>query len=298
MHPLSASRLNHFLGCTHAAALWLAGVKPEGEADATLELIRAKGFEHEAEVLARLEVLHGPAVRIPAEGTHTERAALTAEAIKGGAALIYQAALSKDAWLGYPDFLVRRPGQAPVFEPEDAKLSRKAKGEYLLQLGIYAELLDAVFGIKVQGGAVHVAAGEPAQFDLRRTRYILKRLMRRFERFVSDEARSSKAIPCAACEQCDYKRRCIDEWRKADSPFFVAGLEYERWTVSGDNAILDSIAAYNRDDCISTSHLRNSAHVEAHRSNAFDRNRSGHPVRSAAAWSFQHCHHRDLYSCL
>ena len=48
MRPLSASRLNDFLGCPHQAALWLAGIKPEEEADATLRLIRDKGFEHEA----------------------------------------------------------------------------------------------------------------------------------------------------------------------------------------------------------------------------------------------------------
>jgi hypothetical protein len=59
-------------------------------------------------------------------------------------------------------------------------------GEYLLQLGIYAELLEALFVIPVQGGTIHVAAGDPESFDLRRTRYILKRLMRGFERFVAD----------------------------------------------------------------------------------------------------------------
>lgn len=46
---LSASRLNNFLGCAHHAALWLDGVKPPQMEDAALELVRAKGFEHEAE---------------------------------------------------------------------------------------------------------------------------------------------------------------------------------------------------------------------------------------------------------
>ena len=225
MHPLSASRLNDFLGCPHQAALWLAGIKPTEETDATLELIRDKGFEHEAAVLARLEELHGPADRIPADGSLTERARLTREAIERGATLIYQGTLTKEGWLGYPDFLLRTGAvQALGFQPEDAKLSRKAKGEYVLQLGIYAELLEALFGVPVQSGTVHVAAGDPEIFDLRRTRYILKRLMRDFERFVTDEKRSTKPLPCAACAQCDYKPRCEDEWRKADSPFFVAGL--------------------------------------------------------------------------
>ena len=225
MKPLSPSRLNDFLGCPHQVALWLAGVKPGEEVDATLQLIREKGFEHEATVLARLEKLHGPAARIPSEGSFTDRVRLTREAIERGDALIYQGALTNEPWLGYPDFLVRTGAASDVaFAPEDAKLSRKAKGEHLVQLGIYAELLEALFGIPVQDGKIYVAAGEPESFDLRRTRYILRRLMRAFERFVTNEARATRPLPCAACAQCDYKGRCEDEWRKADSPFFVAGV--------------------------------------------------------------------------
>jgi uncharacterized protein len=76
----------------------------------------------------------------------------------------------------------------------------------------------------VGNGVIHVAAGDPEIFDLRRTRYILKRLMRGFERFVADDARATKPVPCAACAHCDYKPRCEKEWRDADSPFFVAGV--------------------------------------------------------------------------
>src|SRR5664280_1705572 len=123
MHSLSASRLNDFLGCPHQAALWLAGIKPEGEVDATLQLIRDKGFEHEAAVLAQLEKLHGPAEVIPPDGSFSNRIRLTREAIERGAKLIYQGALSKGVWLGYPDFLLRT-GSGTI-EPEDAKLSRK-----------------------------------------------------------------------------------------------------------------------------------------------------------------------------
>ncbi|MFZ0508514.1 MAG: TM0106 family RecB-like putative nuclease [Methylocella sp.] len=224
MHPLSASRLNDFLGCPHQAALWLAGIKPGDEEDVTLELIREKGFEHEAAVLARLEKLHGPAECIPLDGSLADRARLTRKAIERGATLIYQGTLTKEAWLGHPDFLVRTGSTPAAFAPEDAKLLRKAKGEYVLQLGIYAELLEALFGIPVRGGTIHVVAGDPETFDLRRTRYILKRLMRDFERFVADETRATKPLPCAACAQCDYKPHCEAEWRKADSPFFVAGL--------------------------------------------------------------------------
>jgi len=223
MQTLSASRLIDYLGCPHQAALWLAGVKPAEDADATLQLIRDKGFEHEAVVLARLEERLGAAERIPSGGSLADRTRLTREAIARGAKLIYQGALTKEAWVGYPDFLLQN-GDPGTFEPEDAKLSRSAKGEYLLQLGIYAELLEHMFGIPVQSGVIHVAAGEPVPFDLRRTRFILRRLMRSFERFVAEEKHVTKPHPCAACAQCDHKARCESEWREADSPFFVAGV--------------------------------------------------------------------------
>jgi uncharacterized protein len=178
-------------------------------------------------VLARLEVAHGPAARIPASGeaSFAERARLTREAIVRGTALIYQGALAWEAWLGYPDFLVRTgAAQAARYVPEDAKLAREAKGIHVLQLGVYAELLEALFGMPVAGGALHVAAGAPQTFDLRRTRHIVRRLMGTLERFVADEARVTTPAPCAACAQCDYKGRCEKEWRDADSAFFVAGV--------------------------------------------------------------------------
>lgn len=223
---LSASRLNDYLGCAHQAALWLAGVKPEGEADATLELIRAKGFDHEAVVLAHLEQKHGTATRIAEKESTSKRQLATLAAIKESAPLIYQGALTHERWLGYPDFLIRQNGDdgATRYLPEDAKLARKAKGQHLLQLGLYAELLEVLTNIPVGDGVIHVAAGDPQSFDLRRTRYILKRLMRVFEAFADDESRATRPIPCTACAQCDFKPRCEAEWRAADSPFFVAGM--------------------------------------------------------------------------
>jgi predicted RecB family nuclease len=227
MKPLSASRLNDYLGCPHQAALWLAGIKADAAPDATVQLVRDKGFEHEAAVLARLEQHYGPAVCIPAgDGVSTEeRVRLTHEAIRQGAALIYQGALVVEPWIGFPDFLVRK-GEPPAarYEPEDAKLARRAKGEHVLQLGIYAELLETLFGMPVAGGAIHGAAGAPQPFDLRRTRHILQRLMRGFENFAAAGPHETRPAPCAACAHCDYRPRCEAEWRAADSPFFVAGV--------------------------------------------------------------------------
>lgn len=222
---LSASRLNDYLGCAHQSALWLLGVEAPSTVDETLELIRKKGFEHEALVLQRLERLHGPAIRIQGSGDLAERTLQTRVAIDSGAALIYQAALHHDGWIGFPDFLVRTSAaEGARFEPEDAKLARRAKPEYVLQLGIYAALMEQCLGYPITAGAIHVSGGEPATVDLQRTTYILRRLMRAFEAFVRRPDRATQAAPCRACAQCDFQSRCEAEWRDADSPFFVAGL--------------------------------------------------------------------------
>src|SRR5262249_23719654 len=147
-------------------ALWLRGVEVPSAADETLDLIRKKGFEHEALVLQRLERLYGPAVKIQGSGDVAERMLQTLAAINSGAALIYQAALHQSGWIGFPDFLVRKTGAAGArFEPEDAKLARRAKPEYVLQLGIYASLLEQCLGYPIAQGAIHVSGGEPATVD-------------------------------------------------------------------------------------------------------------------------------------
>jgi predicted RecB family nuclease len=225
MTSLSASRLNDYLGCPHQAALWLAGVKAEGPTDATIDLIRKKGFEHEANVLARLKAMYGALAEIPADADYPTREARTKEAIESKVPLIYQAALVHENWQGFPDFLIGRlVGESFLLEPEDAKLARKPKGEHLLQLGLYAELLEKLYGVPVRSGKIHVALGEPVSFDLRRTRYILRRLIKRFEAFVNDAKRLTTPVPCAGCQNCDYQPRCEAEWRTADSPYYVAGV--------------------------------------------------------------------------
>ena len=227
MHKrLSASRLNNFLGCSHHAALWLAGIEEPQGTDATLGLIREKGFEHEATVLKNLESKYGPATAISTSGPLEARVAETLGAIANGAALIYQGAFADPKWVGFPDFLIRTGEVNGVwlYEPEDAKLARKAKAEHVLQLGIYAALLSKATGAPIANGAIHVGNGIPERFDLRRTQSITRRLMKKFEDFASLDEHDTRPVRTAACEQCPFLPRCEGEWRAADSPVYVAGI--------------------------------------------------------------------------
>lgn len=223
---LSASRLNKHLGCPHQTALWLAGVKPEPIKDPTLELVRKKGFEHEAKVLAGLEAELGGAVKINDKAPLAEKVASTLAAIQSNAPLIYQAAFADDNWMGLPDYLLRRDGEPIRYEPEDAKLAHKPKVEHVLQLALYAELIEKLVGDGVGEGVLRVAGGDPITFDLREFRFILRRLMGEFEAFAQTKDQVTRAVPCEACRLCDYRGRCDAEWRAADSVFFVAGVSF------------------------------------------------------------------------
>ncbi|KQY95049.1 MULTISPECIES: TM0106 family RecB-like putative nuclease [unclassified Brevundimonas] len=223
---LSASRLNAFQACRHQTALWLQGVKPPERADDAITLIRAKGFEHEARVVEQLRAKYGAVVEIPGEGSLEHRVQLTVQAMNDGAPVIYQAALTDGRWVGYPDFLVRSDTQEDGtwrYAPEDAKLAKKAKAEHLLQLGVYAALLEHVSGHRPPQGAIHGSGGPPERFRLEDTRHITRRMMGQFEAFI-DAPVETQAVKNGACGQCDFLDRCTSEWRTADSPVFVAGM--------------------------------------------------------------------------
>lgn len=223
---LSASRLNAFQSCRHRTALWLADVRPPERADDSIALIREKGFEHEAVVLNNLIGELGDVVEIPTDRPLDERKQLTTDAIKAGASLIYQAALANNRWVGFPDFLIRTGRTTAgewAYAPEDAKLAKKAKAEHVVQLGIYARLIEEVTGERPTDGAIHGSGGPPSRFRLDETRHITDRLMGQFERFVA-APEATKPVKTIACGQCDFLERCTEEWRQADHPNFVAGI--------------------------------------------------------------------------
>jgi uncharacterized protein len=140
-------------------ALWLGGEPIPLAEDEPKALLRRKGLEHEAAVLRHLEEVHGEkSVRIPTQGLSlTDRVLRTACAITECAPIIYQPALLSDDWVGFPDFLIRisnGDGQW-AYRPDDAKLSRKATRDHVLQIGVYAELLNRSFGYPVAEGIIH-----------------------------------------------------------------------------------------------------------------------------------------------
>jgi uncharacterized protein len=121
-------------------------------ADAMLERAGALGTEHELRVLDRYRAEFGDGVvSIEQPSVRDVEAvaaavAQTRDALEAGAPVVYQATFAAEGFIGFADFIVRRPDGR--YRVKDSKLARHARVTALLQLAAYAEQLERL-GIPV-----------------------------------------------------------------------------------------------------------------------------------------------------
>ena len=134
----SASDLNAFLGCSHAAALNLQklldpqSLPDRAEDDESVQLIQQAGHAHEANYLAQLKAAGHDVAEIAGDGSLEARAQATLAAMRAGHEIIYQATFLAPPWHGFADFLRRVEIPSSVaawsYEPIDTKLGTDADG--------------------------------------------------------------------------------------------------------------------------------------------------------------------------
>ncbi len=230
---LSSGDLVAFLGCRHASALDYRALDEDlddADDDPTLKLVQDKGIAHELAFLAKLEAEGRQVVRIPDKVPLPDRLKMTAEAMRAGADVIYQAALLKDAWHGFADFLTRIDEPSDLgswsYEVADTKLSSRVKARYAVQLSVYSDLVARIQGrqpmrMSLALGDSHTEVLHPDDFI-----HYVRLAARRLEAFLGDAAaRTSTAPePCAHCEMCRWRERCATEWEAADHLSLVANI--------------------------------------------------------------------------
>jgi predicted RecB family nuclease len=246
----AATDLVAFLACEHLTQLEraaLAGlVKRPMRDDPELEIIRKRGFEHEARYLADLEGEGRRAVTIQLDGSIEDdgeqlraAAAETIAAMVGGADVVYQATFFDGTWRGHADFLLRidDPARPSVWGPwhyevADTKLARHVKASAVLQICTYVDLLEAVQGVRPEW--MHVALGGSgrtverlrvddymAYFRSVRTRFL--------GAMASDEPPVFPPIgtypdPVEHCDVCRWAAECAARRRADDHLSLVAGI--------------------------------------------------------------------------
>ncbi len=114
-----------------------------------MQIVQNKGIEHEREFLASLKTAGRGVTDFDGQKEHFQA---TVAAMRRGDEIIYQGYLVRDEFAGYPDFLVRVDAPSSLgawsYEPWDTKLARHPKPYFLVQLCCYAEMMEAVQGVR------------------------------------------------------------------------------------------------------------------------------------------------------
>ena len=239
----SATDLSRHLVCTHLTSLRRAVAFREIDPpplydDPRADVLRQRGIEHEQRLLDRFaEERRIVETIIPSETPFSHRdaaaaATRTREAMSRGANMIYQGRLEDDSgrWSGYPDFLLRvdRPSALGgwSYEVLDTKLARRAKGEALLQLLLYSDLLAQAQGIEPE--RMHLALGgggseNPASFRVAEYAAYYRAVRRRFEAHAASPP-DTYPEPVEHCGICEWQQSCAERRRTDDHLSLVAGI--------------------------------------------------------------------------
>ena len=230
----SATDLLNFLGCTHATALdvqVLGGslAFASKAKDEYRDLLSAKGDEHELVYLEKLKGEGRTVVEIPKRmDAIDEMVALTRQAMRDGAEVIFQGALTAPGWHGYSDFLLKVDRASSLgpwsYEVADTKLARSAKPKHVVQLCIYSEIIAREQDLRPE--FAHVVLGDQTVVAVRLHDFVFysNRARDRFNGFVSGDSRVSVAERCPHCGLCRWSERCDAEWDRDGNLRLVAGL--------------------------------------------------------------------------
>ncbi len=227
----SATDLVNFLGCRHATFLdrrHIDAPMPPADPDPLSALLQKKGVAHERRYLESLRKEGRRVVEILGQGSLADRHAQTAQAMRQGAAVIYQGVLIAGPWQGYADFLVRVPGPSDLgayrYEPVDTKLSQTAKPNHALQLSVYSMLLAAEQGVAPE--RMHIVLGDEKRVSLRVAdlHYYFAVARERFLAFFEPLQEFSIAEPCGHCSVCRWSEQCGGIWERMDHLSLVAAI--------------------------------------------------------------------------
>jgi predicted RecB family nuclease len=250
----AATDLVAYLACEHLTALEraaLAGLveRPNRE-DRELDVIRRRGFEHEARYLAALRAEGRSVVEVVRDdeaerGNQVRRQADdTIAAMASGADVIFQATFFDGRWLGYADFLlkVESPERPSVwgsyhYEVADTKLARHVKAGAVLQICSYVDQLTSIQGVQPERMKVVLGGSARETATLRVDDYMAyyRAARTRFEASVLGTSRDP--APAAAypppttypepvdhCDVCRWAELCQLRRRADDHLSLVAGI--------------------------------------------------------------------------
>jgi predicted RecB family nuclease len=229
----SATDLLNFLSCTHATVLDIEVMggslaASNGREDEYLAILSEKGLQHERRYLEKLRAQGKSVVEIEKTDDTEAMVEQTRQAMRDGADVIFQGALTAPGWHGYSDFLLKVDTPSDLgawsYEVADTKLARSAKPKHVVQLCVYSEMISREQGVRPE--RAHVILGDGSEVTLRLHDYLYycNRAQERFNQFVAGDQRVSTSEKCPHCSLCHWSDRCGTEWQNAGNLRLVAAL--------------------------------------------------------------------------
>ncbi|MEH2626307.1 putative RecB family nuclease [Bradyrhizobium sp. AZCC 1719] len=231
---LSSTDLVGHLNCTYLTELDLKVARGELKRpkiwDPVLETLAERGAAHEQAFIDHLKTLGMAVTVIDGFGLDPKSISATLEAMSRGDAVIVQGALQSGTWNGRADVLRRvdTPSRFGTwsYEITDTKLARETKGNTVLQISLYSDMLSTMQGVEPTSAHV-VTPGtnfEPETYRVADYSAYYRHVRASLERAVADGAGTAYPEPIEHCEICRWRRDCDDRRRRDDHLSLVAGI--------------------------------------------------------------------------
>ncbi|SCA55935.1 conserved hypothetical protein [Candidatus Terasakiella magnetica] len=196
------------------------------EEDRVLKNLQEKGYQHEDDFLEDLEKEQDRVVKIEGKSKE-EQKAKTLEAMASGADVIAQGYLTYGQFAGLSDFLVKVPGKSKFgdyhYEVWDTKLSKKVKPYFAVQLCCYAEMLEAIQGVRPRKVAVVLGTKERVNILTHEVYAYYQALKSSFLAFHSDE-NLQQPLPNISMDNGRWSSYGEKLLKEMDHLCFVAGI--------------------------------------------------------------------------
>jgi uncharacterized protein len=251
---LSATDLVGHTNCEHLTELDLrcvAGELPKpAQWDPMLEILRERGFRHEAAFIQHLESSGLTVAKIDGVGIDDAYVEATIDAMKGGADVIVQGALVWGDWAGRIDVLKKIPSPSGLgnwsYEVYDTKLARETRGGTILQLCLYSDLLASVQGVAPEYAYVVVpwTGFQPERLRVNDYGAYYRKAKRHAEAAIAEGITGTYPDPNSHCDICRWFDVCDKRRRDDDHLSFVAGITRNQIAefASHDITTLDRLA--------------------------------------------------------